>query len=77
MISLPLHISYALQPLDVACFKPFKTTFRKEIVTTIVRENYIEPYKITLVGWVDKALNLALTKNIYHVKVQRYRDLAT
>ena len=29
IVSLSSHISHALQPLDVACFKPFKTTFRK------------------------------------------------
>jgi hypothetical protein len=28
MITLPSHTSHALQPLDVVCFKPFKTTFR-------------------------------------------------
>jgi len=30
MITLPLHTSHALQPLDVACFKPFKIAFKKE-----------------------------------------------
>ena len=29
IISLPSHTSHALQPLDIACFAPFKTTFRK------------------------------------------------
>jgi hypothetical protein len=29
MITLSLHTSRALQPLDVSCFKPFKTTFKK------------------------------------------------
>ena len=28
MISLPSHTFHALQPLDVACFKPFKIVFR-------------------------------------------------
>jgi hypothetical protein len=27
-ITPPSHTSHALQPLDVACFKPFKTAFR-------------------------------------------------
>jgi len=27
-IILPSHTSYALQPLDVSCFKPFKIAFR-------------------------------------------------
>ena len=29
IVSLPSHTSHGLQPLDVAWFKPFKTTFRK------------------------------------------------
>ncbi len=65
MITLPSQKSHALQPLNVACLKPFKITFRKERNIRMVKRNYIEPNKITLVGWVDKALNLALTrKNI-------------
>ena len=28
MISLPSHTSHALQPLDMACFAPFKKAFR-------------------------------------------------
>jgi len=28
LITLPSHTSCALQPLDVSCFKPFKTTFK-------------------------------------------------
>jgi hypothetical protein len=27
MITLPSHTSHALEPLDVSCFEPFKTTF--------------------------------------------------
>jgi hypothetical protein len=40
MITFPSHTSHAFQPLDVACFKPFKTTFRKERNITMVRKNY-------------------------------------
>ena len=29
IVSLPSYTSHALQPLDVACFKPFKTAFKK------------------------------------------------
>ena len=29
IVSLPSHTSHVLQPLDVVCFAPFKTTFRK------------------------------------------------
>ncbi len=57
MITLPSHTFHALQSLDVAHFKPFKTTFRKERNTTMVRKNYTKPDKIALVGWVNKALD--------------------
>jgi hypothetical protein len=51
--------------LDVVCFKPFKTTFKKEKNIAMVKKNYIEPNKITLAGWIYKALDLRLTrKNI-------------
>jgi hypothetical protein len=47
----------------VACFKPFR--IRKERNTTMVSRNCIEPSKIALTWWVDKALDQALTrKNI-------------
>jgi hypothetical protein len=65
MITLPLPKFHAFQPLDVACFKPFKTTFRKERNITMVKRKFTEPNKITLVRWVDLALDLTLTrKNI-------------
>jgi hypothetical protein len=49
----------------VVCFKPFKTTFKKEKDIAMVRRNYIKPNKITLAGWVDKTLDLAfIRKNI-------------
>jgi hypothetical protein len=28
LLTLPSHTSHAMQPLDVACFKPFKQAFR-------------------------------------------------
>jgi hypothetical protein len=46
----------------VNCFNPFKTTFRQEKNNNTVRTNYNEPNKVTLVGWVDKALDWALSK---------------
>jgi len=63
MITLPSHTSHAFQPMDVACFKPFKNDFRKERDATMVKRNYTKPNKITLTGWVDKALDLTLTRN--------------
>jgi hypothetical protein len=48
--------------LDVAYFKPFKVAFKKERDITMVKMNYTKPNKITLVGGVNKTLNLALPK---------------
>ncbi len=39
MVILPSHTSHALQPLDVNCFKLFKTTFRKKR-NNMVKFNY-------------------------------------
>jgi hypothetical protein len=51
--------------LDAACFKHFNIAFRKEKNIAMVKRNCTKLNKITLVGWVDIALNLALTrKNI-------------
>ncbi len=62
MVTLPIHTSYALQPLDVdTYFKPFKTSFRKKNIYAMAKNNYLEPHKITLT-WVDKALQKSLKK---------------
>jgi hypothetical protein len=63
MITLPSHTSHALQHLNVSCFKPFKTTFRKERDATMTISKYQKPNKITFVGWVDKAIDQSLTKD--------------
>jgi len=52
MITLPLNTSYALQPLDVSCFKPFKTTFKKVKDAIMSKNNHMEPDKISLARWV-------------------------
>jgi hypothetical protein len=57
MITLCSHINYVLKPLDVVCFKPFKTTFRKKDVVMASTNNYIKSDKETLVSWVEKALD--------------------
>jgi hypothetical protein len=62
MIILPFHTSHVLQPLDVSCFKPFKTTFRKVRNAAMSRNNHMEPDKITLAGWVNQAINQSLIK---------------
>jgi hypothetical protein len=50
------------QPLNVNYFKPFKMAFKKEKNNSMVRNNYNEPNKATLAMWVDKALDIALSK---------------
>jgi hypothetical protein len=40
----------------VACFQPFKTTFKKKSDAVMVINNYIKSNKITLVGWANKSL---------------------
>lgn len=57
MITLPFHTSHALQPLNLICFKPFKTTFKRKMDGAIAKKNYIEPNKINLATCVDKALD--------------------
>jgi hypothetical protein len=47
MITLPSHTSHALQPLDVSCCEPFKTTFKKEKDNSMVKNNYNELDKVT------------------------------
>ncbi len=63
MITLLSHTLHALQPLDVACFKPFKIIFNGERNTLMFNKNYIEPNKLALARWVDKAFDQALMKN--------------
>jgi hypothetical protein len=61
LIALPSHPLYALQPLDVSCFKPFKTTLKKKDMT-MARNNHKELEKIILARWVDKVLGKSLNK---------------
>jgi hypothetical protein len=62
MITLSLHISHALQPLNLSCFKPFKTTFKKVRDVAMSISNHMEPNKITIDGWVNQALKQSFTK---------------
>jgi hypothetical protein len=61
-----LHTSHAFQPLDVLCFKPFKTTFKKERNASMAKIKYQEPNIIKLVnirnmGSIIKATNDRIT----------------
>ena len=62
IVSLPSHTSHALQPLDVACFKPFKTAFRR-CRDLWSLENYKEVGKQELCEWTSRALKASLTPN--------------
>jgi len=55
-LALFLPTSHAFQPLDVACFQPFKITFKKKSDDVMVGNNYIESNKITLIRWANKSL---------------------
>jgi len=62
MVIFPAHTFHALQPFDVSCFKPFETTFRKEKYFAISKSNYMELDRITIIGWVDQALDKSITE---------------
>jgi hypothetical protein len=64
-----------MQPLDVSYFKPFKTSFRKEKNNSMVRNNYNELNKATLIAWVDKALDVVLSKRNIQEWVSIYKNL--
>jgi hypothetical protein len=57
MITIPSHTLHAFQPLDISCFKHFKTTFKKKNGATMARRKYNELGKIALARWVDKVLD--------------------
>ena len=61
LLTLPSHTSHALQPMDVAVFKPFKQHFH-EYRDFWTSWNLDQPaIKTTLVHWVSLALRKALT----------------
>ena len=63
IVSLPSHTSHALQPLDVACFKPFKTAFRRCRDLWSLENSKKEVGKQDLCEWTSRALQAALTPN--------------
>ena len=65
IVSLPSHTNHALQRLDVSCFKPFKTAFRKIRDRWSLTSRIKAVDKRTLCEWTSQALQTALTpKNI-------------
>jgi hypothetical protein len=56
------------KPLDIYCFKSFKTTFKgKKEDESIVKNNHLEPNKVMLTSWVDWELEQALSKRTYKI----------
>jgi hypothetical protein len=63
LLILPFHTSHALQPLDVAVFKPFKQHFH-EYRDFWTSRNLDQPAtKTTLVQWVSLALRKTLSSS--------------
>jgi hypothetical protein len=54
MIIIPSHTLHAFQPLNISCFKHFKTTFWKKNDATMAKRNYNKLNKTALARWVDK-----------------------
>jgi hypothetical protein len=65
IVTLPAHTSHALQPLDVSCFKPFKTAFRQVRDAWTLGNEGKKVEKRDLCEWTARSLEKALTpKNI-------------
>jgi hypothetical protein len=76
MVTLFAHTLHVLHPFYVTCFKLFDNVFKKVKIMLWKRNNYIEPNKITLTKWVDKALQQLLKKENIKLKVQDMWNLA-
>jgi hypothetical protein len=61
MITLPFHTSHLLQPLNVSCFKSFKTTFKTKRDSAMVINNHYELKKCTFASLIVKVLDLILS----------------
>ena len=61
LVTLPSHISHALQPLDVGVFGPFKCAFRIYRNIWTMNNKGKGSKKVVLAEWVSKALGRALT----------------
>ena len=60
IVSLPCPTSHALQPLNISCFKPFKTAFRKLRDRWSLTNKTKVVDKQTLCEWTSQALEVAL-----------------
>ena len=71
IVSIPSHTSHALQPLDVACFAPFKIAFWKYRDLWSMRNKNGTVGKQELCEWTSKALHNALTLHIIKSSFQK------
>ena len=62
MISLPSHTSHELQPLDKACFKPFKVALRAYRDVWNLKNEGAKCLKEDLAQWASLAFQKGLTK---------------
>jgi hypothetical protein len=60
LLTLPFHCSHAMQPLDVAIFKPFKGAFRVYRDAWTLQNRDKGAQKEILASWTSKALKHAL-----------------
>jgi hypothetical protein len=63
LLTLPLHTSHALQPLDVSVFKPFKQFFRQYRDFWMSRNLNELASKDTLIQWLSLSLIKALMES--------------
>ena len=67
ILTLPSYTFYGLQPLNVACFKPFKVAFRAYKQVWSVRNPGSKVRKEDLACWISLALKKALTSTTIRV----------
>jgi hypothetical protein len=61
LLTLPFYYSHAMQPLDVAVFKPFKGAFRVYRDAWALNNRCTGAKKEVLASWTSKALSRAFT----------------
>ena len=62
LLTLSSHTSYALQPLDVSVFKPFKQNFCQYQNYWMSKNIDVQATKVTPAQWISLALRKALTE---------------
>jgi hypothetical protein len=65
LITLQSHISHVLKPLDVACFKLFKTTFKNiRICEPYLTKEKVVGMKIRAMGFFSTKKNIEFTQHM-------------